>query len=361
MAWPIDVFVCYARPGPTAKGFDLGQWSRKLIATLADLANPNSFGDLGKVTLAIDWPGGDPPTDGLVAAGPDTIDDCALLLVLLSPELIVDPERLKEIDRFMQLAAKDGRTIKQTVLATVSQTLVKPDQHPGLDWLLQRGTRALGGEGFFDPATGKSLESELAAPGSEPFTALEPALKSLAGEMRKTLKPLRTDLSDRAAQPAYTVSQPAASTPPGRASPSTPPLAPSGNKAQIYLASAASETSWSDTRKALETVAIVNPASWSAPPTFAMLKAQNEERIQYLVSCRGMVLLRSAPDDKTDIYVSRALRDNDYLKEQDFPELPFVLVDWVADDGPELQNVAITRVTTDQADWAVKVGKELGL
>lgn len=352
MTWPIDVFVCHARPVASDGAFDLAAWSNKLLATLEEGINPNSFGDIPVVNFCRE-----PRRAGEAAVPADAIEQSALLLVLLSPQLLADPARLAEIERFRAQAARDGRTVEHTVVATVAATPFERKDFPALDWLLGGGARAGAAEGFTD-ADGAPLETDRAGPG-QPFDALRPAILSLAGDIRRKLAKLR------AVPPVAPPPPPPTPPPPPPPEPEVvlddPPGGPA--RALVYLQSASNQQSWTDTKAALDGLVRINPAQWLPPPgDLRAMKQRHEQRRAFLASCQGLILIRADAADLTDLWVTEAETDRNLLHDADFDAPPWVLVDWVPDAGPALQSwVSLPRVTTGEPNWPERVRKELGL
>ena len=351
MTWQTDVFVCYARPAAAAGAFDLTTWSAKLLATLEECINPNSFDDIPKVRFYRD------PSAGETGALVDPAKQAALLLVLLSPELIADADRLAEIELFREQALSEGRTVEHTVIATIAATPIEVNRHPAIDWLLGDGTRSNGAEGF-TAADGTPLEADRAGPG-QPFVALLPAIQSLAGDIRRRLGGLKvlpplpppppTPEPDQDPKTVSAASEPVVVEVTG------------GGGALIYLQSATG-AKWDDTSDALNGLVRVNPARWPPPSGLKAKRKRDEDRREFLSSCQGLVLIRGDAAELTDLLVTEAQNDRTLLEDADLKSPSWVLVDWVEDAGPDLQSwVLLPRVTTGEADWPTRVRKELGL
>ena len=110
----------------------------------------------------------------------------------------------------------------------------------------------------------------------------------------------------------------------------------------VYLQSASDPDRWNLTRDGLRKIVFINPAVMSdTTPKLALLRQRDEERRVFLTTCDGLVLVRARENDRTDLHVAVALSDFRLLRKEGFDELPWVLVDWVEDDGPVLQTQAI--------------------
>ncbi|NWM20115.1 hypothetical protein, partial [Escherichia coli] len=75
------------------------------------------------------------------------VRESALLVVLMSPNLVADDARREEIRLFLEQAARDGRTITHTVLATILPAQFDAATFPELDSLLDNGRRPANSEG----------------------------------------------------------------------------------------------------------------------------------------------------------------------------------------------------------------------
>ncbi|MBL7395881.1 hypothetical protein, partial [Escherichia coli] len=91
---------------------------------------------------------------------------------------------------FLEQAARDGRTITHTVLATILPAQFDAATFPELDSLLDNGRRPANSEGFFDVENGLPVEAGLAEM-PVGFARLLPPMQSLAGEIRTKLESLK--------------------------------------------------------------------------------------------------------------------------------------------------------------------------
>lgn len=343
MAWQHEVFACYARPSPEPGECDLASWSAKLVATLSEELNRNSFGDV-------------PPVRFSKAMGTDRQTDVqgsALLLVLLSPALLIESERLAEIAWFRDQAARDGRTSDHVVVITVHAASIDTRRYPEIAWAMGGSVPAAASQGFMT-ADGTPLEADHATP-YPPFVALEPAILSLAGEIRSKLEKLSALPPIAAPEPPPKPRPPVLEKP--RASTSA------RSRALIYLESASSEQSWRATKSGLDSLLNVNPAKWPEPPPDLRTRMQRrEDRRAFLLECKGQVLIRADASDPIALQVTEAQSARNELLDVGAQAPPWVLVDWVGDAGPYLQDWAdLPRVSTSAPDWPDQVKQELGL
>jgi hypothetical protein len=353
-----DVFVCFPRRADAAAA----AWIDKLLATLAEMVNPPVFGNEMGPPISF-WPDIAVGSVSAAPADPARAASSAVLVVLLSPALAEDKLRLEEIRRFREQAEADGRSVLQTVIATIEP--FQAGTGAELAWLMEDGRRAANADGFWDAQQKQRIEGDL---GQSPqgFVQLLPPIQSLAGEIRGRVKEMRRrrgidpwQFGDEKVGDRAPIEQ---RTPPPQ------PLAPApapGGKRQVYLQSAADPAIWAQTQNALGTHYVVNPGNM-APTDFdlAALKTRDETRRQFLLRCKGLVLLRSRADDQVDLQVSTALDDFSCLRQvASFRDPPWVLVDWIPDAGPLLpvSSGQLPRISAAPGvDWAGAVQQALG-
>lgn len=353
MRFTHDVLVCFGR-GRIADGtVDLTRWSTQLIDAIDAETNRPTFSQ-------------EPRDRVTFARGDGGEERPALLLVLLSPTLLADPVRLAEIERFRQSAATDGRTAEHTIVATIMPAPLPPQRVAALDWLLRHGKRANGDDGFYD-AAGLPVHAPIDVV-ADWFIALETAILSLVGEIQSKLRVLQRRMPERFGPPPPPpppdvggIQLAAAIGPPIDASlgGADIPVLP-----QLYLASASDVQRWTEAYAALKPMAVVNPAQMGEMDYSPANRRQRDElRRRFLLRCNGLVLIRAAADDQTDLLVSDALYDIRVLRqeESDWQTPLWVLVDWVDDAGPALQHVAPPRVSALRSDWADGVRRTLRL
>ena len=339
-----DVLVCFGRGLVANDTVDLTGWTEKLIATLdEDELNPRQYVQ-------------EPRERVTIGRGESGDEKPALLLVLLSPNLVDDEKRLTEIERFRASAATDGRTVEHTVIATIMPLPLPPGPNAALDWLLQHGSRA-GSEDFYDRDGERPL----------PLDALKLAPASLAAEIRIKLKTLKRRMPERFASllpPPPAVVGPTQLLEIDNARLEMEGGAPIPVLPQVYLGSASDSQRWTDVRTALEPIAAVYPAEMSAIDfNLAKQRERDDVRRDFLLRCKGLVLIRASANDRTDRLVSEALDDVRLLRQAvaGWNTPLWVLVDWVADAGPVPQKVAPPRVSALQANWPDGVRKMLKL
>lgn len=370
MSYSFDIYMCFGRglvSGAGGQSCDLTRWSEKLIATLYECLNPPDFP--GNVLGKISFHPHSTTSPALTENDRKAVKESALLVVLMSPNLVTDEARREEIRLFLEQAAKDGRTITHTVLATILPAQFDAASFPEIDALLDNGRRPANSQGFFDAEHSLPVEAGLAdVPVG--FIKLLPPIQSLAGEIRTKLEILKgrarprraTSLSFAGPAEAPTiVPQLAAVSSPEPASPAD---SVNENLPPAYLQSASDPDRWNSTRDGLKKVAFINPAVMGdVAPKLAMLRQRDEERRVFLTTCDGLVLIRARETDRTDLLVAVAVSDFRLLREEGFEKLPWVLVDWIDDDGPALQAQAndLPRVCVPRdPDWANSVKQALG-
>lgn len=350
MSFACDIYICFWRSGaPKATEDAFTRWSRKILNTLYEEVNPQNF-DLPPVRFHPDYP--------YVAADTVTLpadaqrigaDRAALLLVLLSPELVADPARIAEIEAFRQQAASDGRTAMHTILATIAPTPLETVRGDALDWLLQQGTRPLNGEGFSDTA---GLPVERALDEFDPFVQLVRPIQSLAGEIRKKIKELNRAMPERplpAVEPAMAVRIDIEAEIADNA-------APPAERLLLYLQSATDPQLWMQTRDALNAVATVNPAEMPRTGFGADMRQRDDARRGFLASSSLLVLVRAQAHDPVDLHVAMALNDFRMLRQSGYEDPAWILVDWVEDAGPSLQpGVQLPRISARDHGWPSQV------
>lgn len=376
MSYKFDVYICFGRGEFTSalgQSCDLTRWTEKLVATLYECINPPDFPGnvLGKISFHPRPATGQPLTESDRKA----VRESALLVVLMSPNLVEDEARREEIRLFLEQAAMDGRTITHTVLATILPAKFDAGVCPELNALLDNGRRPANSEGFFDAEHGLPIEAGLAGMPTG-FVRLLPPIQSLAGEIRTKLESLKGRArARRSAFPAFAGPPDAPATVPqlvvmpfpeleAEAEAASPADSPETSLKPVYLQSASDPDRWNSTRDGLRKIAFINPAIMGdTTPKLAMLRQRDEERRVFLTTCDALVLVRAKANDRTDLHVAVALTDFRLLRAEGFEGLPWVLVDWIDDAGPILQHqeIGLPRVCVPRdADWASSVKQALG-
>jgi len=367
-----DLFVSYSHGAAVAdpKFFDgdtqLRDWTRavaKRVAYGLRLGFSDAAGDFQYYLDGREAQSGDPLEAEVEAA----VKSSALMLIFMSPTYRDREWCRNEVRWFFEQAATDGRGTRHVVLRVVVDTSNAPDKAWPAQLCEPSGKTVHRGEPFFDPTTNTPIELDEGAAG-KPFAALNPLINRLIAEVKVKLEELRKQLAASRPAVAQPVALPAVPPPPvppsgsGEIKPLAPPPRPK-LKAQVYLQNHSDPVAWQQVRDGLSNMAIVAPPRMEVdPPDRSLVRTYRERRQMALVNCQGMVLVRNDPGDDTYLRVSAGYADRKVLLDTDGHDLPWVLIDGVADEGPDfLASYDLPRVTLSDADWARRALATLGL
>lgn len=361
-----DLFVSYSHGAAVAdpKFFDgdtqLRDWTRavaKRVAYGLRLGFSDAAGDFQYYLDGREAQSGDPLEAEVEAA----VKSSALMLIFMSPTYRDRDWCRNEVRWFFEQAATDGRGTRHIVLRVVVDTSNAPDRAWPPQLCEPSGKTVHRGEPFFDPTTNTPIELDEGAAG-KPFAALNPLINRLIAEVKVKLEELRKQLAASRPVPlqpvtAQPVAVPAA-VPVAASKPSRKAL-----KAQVYLQNYSDPAAWQHVRDGLSGMAIVSPPRMEVdPPDRSLVRTYRERRQMALVNCQGMVLVRNDPGDDTYLRVSAGYADRKVLLDTDGHDLPWVLIDGVADEGPDfLASYDLPRVPLTDADWARRALATLGL
>jgi hypothetical protein len=285
----------------------------------------------------------------------------ALILVVMSPFYRDSEWCRKEVRWFFDQARADGRGLEQCVLRVVVPT--KHDVAANKAWppelVGSDGTPVHSGVPFYAAETGTPIELE----STRPFEDLAGHLDSLVAEIKGKLQRFRDQRRIGATPAAHARPEPrgVATTPTTEPSTAAPVAAAPGEAdlalPQIYLQRHADADAWHWARQALSAVALVLPRDME-PETqeLSLLSTYNRRRQAALLHCQGLVLLRAAPDEPTDLQVSSGYDDRKTLRSLAKKTLPWILVDRTGDAGPPLPTAyELPRVSANEPDWLQKL------
>lgn len=289
----------------------------------------------------------------------------ALILVIMSPFYRDSDWCRKEVHWFFEQARADGRGPEQCVLRLAVRT--KHDVASNKGWppelIGSDGSPVHSGEPFYDAATNTPIELESTEAQNGP-------LKSLIAEIMRKLQRFRDQrrigitpaaharagaiVATETVVPAVSeVMHPA---PSGTAPPpdGSDPVLP-----QLYLQRHADAAQWRWARDALSKVALVLPREMEPEAEeLSLLLTYNRRRQKALMNCQGLVLLRSKPDEPTDLQVSSGYDDRKTLRSLAKKTLPWVLVDRTGAAEPPLPTAyELPRVSADENEdvWLQKL------
>lgn len=285
----------------------------------------------------------------------------ALIFVIMSPFYRDSEWCRKEVGWFFEQAAADGRGLEQCVVRMVSRT--KHEQKEKKVWppelVGSDGRPVHSGEPFFDATTNTPIELE-----KPEF--LNGPVKSLIAEIMRKLqrfrdqrrigitpaahaRPERHHVAIETRIPAVpTMAHPA---PAGTAPP--PDGGDDLDLPQLYLQRHADAAEWQWARKALSAVALVLPREMEPEAQeISLLSTYNHRRREALMNCQGLVLLRSKPDEPTDLQVSSGYDDRKTLRSLAKKTLPWVLVDRTGAAAPQLPAAyQLHCVSANEPEW----------
>lgn len=330
-----DVFVSYAHAETETGAALMRDWSQRLAGRLGDLLaaalNP-TVGPDSAVRLFIDdrvLRSGDALTQTIR----EKVQRSALLLVLMSPLYPKKSWCRDELEWFFTQARQDGRSQRHCCVLRIQPL-------PDGDWpghLCDERGHPVVFHDFADAEAGLPLGLD------DPDTpALKPAVRGAHIELQGKLKELRNQLAARRVfQQARAL-----------------PLHP-----VIYLQARREElTAWQATRVELDPRAIVNPDSLPEPVgDDALLQRQREKRLEEYAECDGLVFLRTGDDDALRIEVMAAYKDRQRLYQRRHRDLPWAIVDRVADTPSFFSAYRVPCLPARGADWPDQLIRTLGL
>jgi hypothetical protein len=330
-----DVFVSYAHAENETGAVMLRDWSKHVAGRLRDrlatALNPDAESSSAVQVFLDDrvLRSGDPLTGTLR----EKVQRSALLLILMSPLYPKKSWCLDELEWFFAQADKDGRSQRHC-------TILRIQPLPDSAWpkrLRDERDRPVVFRDFADPEEGLPLGFD-----DQDTPALKAAIRETHIELLGKLKEFRGQLAARR------VFQQAVALP-------VHPV--------LYLQARREELPhWQATRVELDPRAIVNPDSLPEPVgDDALLQRQREKRLEEYAECDGLVFLRTGDDDALRIEVMAAYKDRQRLYQQRQRNLPWAIVDRIADAPSLFSAYKVPCVPAMGPSWPDQLIHTLGL
>ncbi len=256
----------------------------------------------------------------------EAVRSSAYMIVLMSPYYCESRWCNREVELFDAKIRDDGRPKEHFIIRQISRTEHRP---PISSWpaplLGKSGEPRKSGMPFYDPVTKTPLT-----------TANEKQLVGL-------------DLLKEAVEKLTSFRATVAAT-------SAAPPKVTGKNHFVYLQRHADIQIWNSTKQALDTFVIVNPDEMDEAPKPGLISTFKERRMVGLADCHGLAIVRKSGDDPIRSMASAGSQDLEALESLEGIRLPWVLIDHVIDQPPDLPpQLNIPRVKVEGSEWPKKV------